>query len=56
MILLSILAVTLLILVIFCIFIVGTGSAIFIIVFADVIVCIGLILWVINRLLKRKRR
>lgn len=56
MILFTILSLTLAILLLFIILVVGAGGAIFTIIFADVIVCIFVILWIMSRIVKRKSR
>lgn len=54
MILFLIMLVTLVFLMGFITLVVGAGGAIFIIIFADVIVCILIIAWVMKKLTKRK--
>lgn len=55
MILFSILAVITLILLVAAILIVSIGGAAFIIIFADVLVCIAILVWIMWRLIKKKR-
>ena len=56
MILLTILLLTLLILVGVTIFAISLGGAVFIIIFADVIVCALFIVWLVKRLIGRKKK
>lgn len=56
MILFMILLVTLAILIGFIVLTVAAGGAVFIIVFADVIVCIVLIAWIMKHLFGRRKR
>lgn len=53
MILFMILLLTLIFLVVFTVFAVSAGGAIFIIVFGDVIVCAFLIVWMLKHLMKK---
>ena len=55
MILFSILAIITLILLVSAILIVSIGGAAFIIIFADVLVCIAILVWIMWRLIKKKR-
>ena len=55
MILFSILAIIMLILLVAAILIVSIGGAAFIIIFADVLVCIAILVWIMWRLIKKKR-
>lgn len=55
MVLFTILAITLVCLILFIIFVLGVGGAMFVILFADVIVCVLIIIWIMNRLTKRKK-
>lgn len=55
MILLTILFIILAILIIFAVAVISVGGAVFTIVFADVIVCAIIIIWLIVKLIKRKR-
>lgn len=55
MILSIILAIILITLLLIVVFAVAAGGAAFIIVFADLIVCIALIAWIIKRLSKRRK-
>lgn len=55
MILFTILLLTLIILTILSVLAISMGGAIFIIVFGDVIVCIFIIVWILKRLIKKKR-
>lgn len=55
MILFTILAIMLVVLVATAIFILGVGGGAFIIVFADLIVCVLVIVWIIKRLIKRRK-
>lgn len=54
MILFAILLLTLVILTVFSVLVIGSGSAIFIILFSDVIVCTFIVGWIIKRLFKKK--
>ena len=55
MILFTILAVTLIILTRITVLAVGAGGAIFVVLFGDVIVCIFLIVWLMKRLIDKKK-
>lgn len=55
MILFLILALVLILLIAFIVVVVGTGGAIFAIVFGDVIVCIFIIMWLIKKFISKKR-
>ena len=55
MILFIILMIVLILLVVFALAVIGVGGTVFIIVFADVIVCIFIIVWVMKRLIGRRR-
>ena len=55
MILFTILAIMLVVLVVTAIFILGVGGGAFIIVFADLIVCVLVIVWIIKRLIERRK-
>lgn len=55
MILFSILAIITLILLVAAILIVSIGGTAFIIIFADVLVCIAILVWIMWRLIKKKR-
>ena len=55
MILLTILFITLATLVVFSALIIGIGGGVFTIVFADVIVCIFLVSWLIKKLICKKK-
>lgn len=55
MILLTILAIILVLLTIFVVAAVGVGGSIFIVVFADVIVCALVIAWIMKRLVTKKK-
>lgn len=54
MLLIIILGIIALMLVGFVVLVVGAGGAIFILIFADVIVCIIFIVWLIKKIFKRK--
>lgn len=56
MILLTILAIIAFFLIGFLILTISAGGAIFIIVFADVIVCVLVIIWLIKKLIGRKKK
>lgn len=56
MILFMILAIMLVVMAVFALLIIGIGGGIFTIIFADVIVCILLIAWIIRKLAKRKKK
>ena len=56
MILATILALTLVILAVIVVLAVSAGGSIFIVVFADVIVCMIFIAWIIRLIVKKKRR
>ena len=56
MILFIILLLTLLTLMVFTILTVSAGGAVFIVLFGDVIVCILLIVWILKRLIGRKKK
>lgn len=53
MVLFVILLLTLLILGVFTVFAIAAGGAAFIVVFADVIVCTFIIVWILKRLIKK---
>lgn len=55
MILFTMLAITLVLLVIFVIAAVAAGGAMFIVVFADVIVCIAIMVFIMRLLIKRRK-
>lgn len=55
MIILTLLAITLVILLIFAATLITVGGAAFIIVFADVIVCAFIIAWIIKHLINRRK-
>ena len=55
MILFTLLALTLLAVIVFSIIIISATGAAFIIVFADVIVCVAIIIWIMKILRKRKK-
>lgn len=55
MILLTILAIALVLTLITAVIILGVGGGAFIIVFADLIVCASVIIWIIKHLIKRKK-
>lgn len=55
MVLLSILILVLVFLTVFVVFAVSVGGAVFILIFADVIVCILAIAWLVRRLFRRRR-
>lgn len=55
MILFTILALTLLTLIIFTVIAVSLGGSVFIIIFGDVIVCAAIIVWIINRLVTKNK-
>lgn len=55
MILLTILAITLVLTIITAIVILGVGGGAFIVVFADLIVCALVIIWIMKRIIKRKK-
>lgn len=55
MILFTILLLTLALLTVVTVLAISAGGAAFIILFGDVIVCMFIIIWVIKRLIKRKR-
>lgn len=56
MILFMILAIMLVVMTVFAVLIIGIGGGIFMIIFADIIVCILLIAWIIRKLAKRKKK
>ena len=56
MILFIILLLTLLTLMVFTILAVSAGGAVFIVLFGDVIVCILLIVWILKRLISKKKK
>lgn len=53
MILFTILAIMLVTMAVFAILIIGIGGGIFIVIFADVIICIAIIILIIKKLIKR---
>lgn len=55
MILATILAIVAVILIVFAVLVITIGGSAFIIVFADVLVCAAIIVWIIKAILKRKR-
>lgn len=55
MILFTILLLTLILLTIITVLVVSAGGAIFIVIFGDVIVCIFLIIWLMKRLISKKK-
>ena len=55
MILFTILALTLLILIVFTVIAVSLGGSVFIIIFGDVIVCAAIIVWIIKCLVIKKK-
>lgn len=55
MILFTILALVALFLIIFTVVAVSIGGAAFIIIFGDIIVCIAIIVWIIKKIMKRKK-
>lgn len=55
MILFTILALTLLTLIVFTVIAVSLGGSVFIIIFGDVIVCAAIIVWIIKRLVTKKK-
>lgn len=55
MILFTILLITLLVLAIIVTFSIGIGGAAFIVVFGDVIVCMLVIVWIMKKILKRRK-
>lgn len=56
MILLTILLLTVALLTVFAVFAVGTVGAVGFIVFGDVIVCIVLLIWIIKRIIFKKKK
>ena len=56
MILFTILEITLITLMVFTVITIAVGGAAFIVVFADVIVCIAIIIWIIRTLKNRKKK
>lgn len=55
MILFTILALVALFLIIFTVVAVSIGGAVFVIIFGDIIVCIAIIVWIIKKILKKKK-
>ena len=55
MILFTILSIILVMLIVTAVVILGVGGGAFIIVFADLIVCVFVIIWIIKRLIKRRK-
>lgn len=56
MILFAIIFFTLFLLVAFTVISIAVGGAAFIIVFADVIVCVAIMVWIVKRLIGRKKK
>lgn len=56
MILFITLAIIAILLLVFTVFAVAVGGAVFIVIFADVIVCAAIIIWIAMRLVKKKKR
>ena len=56
MILFTIMGIILIILAVSGVLILSVGGAAFIVVFADVIVCMAIIIWIIKRLFKKKKK
>ena len=56
MILLGILLLMVLLLILTVVFTVSIGGAIFIVIFGDVIVCIGFLVWLISRIVKKRKK
>ena len=56
MILFTLLAMILIILIAFILVVVSIGGASFIVIFGDVIVCIAIIMWMIKKIVNRKKR
>lgn len=55
MILTAILLITFIVLMVTTVIALSIGGAAFILVFSDVIVCMAIIIWIVNRLIKRKK-
>ena len=55
MILFTILSIVLVMLIVTAVVVLGVGGGAFIIVFADLIVCVFVIIWIIRRLIKRRK-
>lgn len=55
MILTTILLITFIVLMVTTVIALSVGGAAFILVFGDVIVCMAIIIWIVNRLTKRKK-
>lgn len=55
MILTTILLITFIVLMVTTVIALSVGGAAFILVFGDVIVCMAIIIWIVKRLIKRKR-
>lgn len=55
MILTSILLITFIVLMVTTVIALSMGGAAFILVFGDVIVCMAIIIWIVKRLIKRKK-
>lgn len=55
MILSTILLITFIVLMVTTIIALSVGGAAFILVFGDVIVCVAIIIWIVKRLIKRKK-
>lgn len=55
MILFITLAIIAILLLVFTVFAVAVGGAVFIVIFADVIVCAAIIIWIVMRLVKKKK-
>ena len=55
MILTTILLITFIVLMVTTVIALSMGGAAFILVFADVIVCMAIIIWIVKRLIKRKK-
>lgn len=56
MFLLAMLMIIACILILFTVLVISIGGTVGIIIFADVIVCIGVILWIIKRLIMKRKR
>ena len=56
MILFAIVFFTLFLLMVFTVISIAVGGAAFIIVFADVIVCVAIMVWIVKRLIGRKKK
>lgn len=56
MFLLAMLMIIACVLILFTVLVISIGGTVGIIIFADVIVCIGVILWIIKRLIMKRKR